>query len=54
MLEIKLTNPDKILWPVQGLTKRDLANYYRSIADVMLPYVADRPLSLVRCPETLL
>lgn len=47
----RLTNPDKVLYPAQGITKLALANYYAQIADHMLPYVANRLLTLVRCPE---
>jgi len=47
---VRLSNPDKILWPEQGLTKGELADYYVSIADVMLPHVAGRPVTMVRCP----
>jgi bifunctional non-homologous end joining protein LigD len=47
---VQLSNPDKVLYPDQGVTKLDLAHYYESIADHILPYVAGRPLSLVRCP----
>jgi bifunctional non-homologous end joining protein LigD len=46
-----LTHPDKILYPEEGITKRDLAEYYESISDWILPHLVDRPLSLVRCPE---
>ena len=48
---IRLTHPDKILDGETQLTKQQLADYYWAIASYMLPYVADRPLSLVRCPE---
>ena len=48
---VRLTNPDRVLYPEQGLTKRDLAEYYERIADWILPYVIERPLTLVRCPE---
>jgi bifunctional non-homologous end joining protein LigD len=48
---IRLTSPDKLLWADAGVTKLDLANYYREMADHLLTYVKDRPLSLVRCPE---
>lgn len=47
---VRLTSPDKVLYPEQGITKRALADYYCSIADYMLPHVAKRPISLVRCP----
>ncbi len=48
---IRLTHPDKILDAESHLTKRQLADYYWAIAPYILPYIADRPLSLVRCPE---
>jgi bifunctional non-homologous end joining protein LigD len=48
---IRLTHPDKILDPESRLTKRQLAVYYLTVADRMLPHIVDRPLSLVRCPE---
>ena len=48
---IRLTHPDKILDAESQLTKQQLADYYWNVARYMLPCVADRPLSLVRCPE---
>ena len=48
---IRLTHPDKILDPDSHLTKQQLADYYWAIAPHMLPQIAGRPLSLVRCPE---
>jgi len=48
---IELTHADRILYPEQGLTKLDLARYYEKIAARMLPHLADRPLTLLRCPE---
>jgi bifunctional non-homologous end joining protein LigD len=48
---IQLSNADRVLYPEQGLTKQDLARYYEAIAPWMLPHVAGRPVSLVRCPE---
>jgi len=48
---IRLTHPDKVLDPTSGLTKRALADYYYAIAPHMLPHIAGRPLSIVRCPE---
>ncbi len=48
---IRLTHPQKILDPESQLTKQQLADYYYAIAPHMLPHIADRPLSLVRCPE---
>lgn len=46
----RLTSPGKLIVPDTGLTKAGLADYYREVAWLMLPHVADRPLSLVRCP----
>ncbi|MEZ4432356.1 MAG: DNA ligase D [bacterium] len=48
---VRLTHPDRVLFPEAGVTKRDLAAYLEAVAERMLPYLADRPLSLVRCPE---
>ena len=47
---VKLTNPGRLEWPEQGITKQGLADFYTEIADWILPHIADRPLSLVRCP----
>jgi bifunctional non-homologous end joining protein LigD len=49
-LHVRLTNPDRVLYPETGLTKLGLATYYAQVGKWMLPYVLDRPLSLVRCP----
>lgn len=48
---IRLSSPDKVLFPEQGVTKAELAAYYAAVAPAMLDHIADRPLSLVRCPE---
>jgi bifunctional non-homologous end joining protein LigD len=48
---VRLTHANKVLYPQQGLTKRDLARYLEAAASRMLPHLADRPLSLLRCPE---
>jgi bifunctional non-homologous end joining protein LigD len=48
---VKLTHPDRLVYPEQNLTKRELASYYEVIADWILPHVARRPLTLVRCPQ---
>jgi bifunctional non-homologous end joining protein LigD len=47
---VRLTSPEKVLYPEQGTTKRDLAEYYVAVADAILPHVARRPITLVRCP----
>jgi bifunctional non-homologous end joining protein LigD len=46
-----LTNPDKVLYPAQRITKRELLDYYALVAERMLPHVRNRPLTLVRCPN---
>jgi bifunctional non-homologous end joining protein LigD len=48
---VRLTHPDRVLYPEQGVTKRALAEYYLALADLMLPHLAERPASLVRCPR---
>lgn len=48
---IRITHPDRVLYPEQGVTKRDLAGYYAAVAERILPHVAGRPLSVVRCPR---
>jgi bifunctional non-homologous end joining protein LigD len=48
---VRFTHPERVLFPEQGVTKRDLAIYYERIADWILPHIAKRPLTLVRCPE---
>jgi len=48
---VRLTHPDRVLYPAQNTTKRDLALFYESIAEWILPHLKDRPTALVRCPE---
>jgi bifunctional non-homologous end joining protein LigD len=48
---IRLTHPDKIIDAATGLTKQQLADYYAAVADHMMPHLANRPISLVRCPQ---
>jgi bifunctional non-homologous end joining protein LigD len=48
---IRLTHPDKQLYPEEQVAKRDLALYYQAAAERMLPHIARRPLSIVRCPD---
>src|SRR5262245_183814 len=48
---VRLTHPSRVLYPDWGLTKEDVAQYYIDIADHILPHAADRPLSIVRCPD---
>jgi bifunctional non-homologous end joining protein LigD len=48
---VRLTHPDRVLYPPQGTTKLGLARFYESIAEWILPHLKDRPTTLVRCPE---
>ncbi|HWZ73018.1 MAG TPA: non-homologous end-joining DNA ligase [Casimicrobiaceae bacterium] len=48
---VKLSHPDKLLYPESKLAKRDLALYYEKIGEWILPHLQERPLSLVRCPD---
>jgi bifunctional non-homologous end joining protein LigD len=48
---VRLSHPDRVLYPEQGVTKLDLAKYYQAVERWILPHVAKRPLTLVRCPE---
>lgn len=48
---VRLTSPDKVLYPEQGITKLELASYYRMVADWIMPHIANRPVVLVRCPD---
>src|SRR5262249_41785421 len=48
---VRLTHPDRVLWPEVGVTKLELARYYIAIADWILPHVGGRPLAGVRGPR---
>jgi bifunctional non-homologous end joining protein LigD len=48
---VKISNRDRVIYPESGQTKGELADYYQAIAPLMLPWAADRPLTLVRCPQ---
>jgi bifunctional non-homologous end joining protein LigD len=50
---VRISSPDKVLYPALGITKLELARYYEAVAEQMLLHVQDRPLTLVRCPEGL-
>lgn len=51
---LKISNPDKVFWPDDGYTKRDLAAFYRNVFPLLQPYVKDRILTLERCPDGML
>lgn len=48
---IELSNTDKILFPESGVTKGDVIDYYRRVAEICLPYFEERPLSMHRYPD---
>ncbi|MEO7520873.1 MAG: non-homologous end-joining DNA ligase [Gemmatimonas sp.] len=48
---VNITNPERVVFPGLNITKGDLAKYYVAVAPRMLPHVANRPLTLVRCPQ---
>jgi bifunctional non-homologous end joining protein LigD len=48
---LKFTNLNKIFYPGEGIAKRDLINYYDAIANLIIPHLRDRPLSLKRYPN---
>src|SRR3954465_9218733 len=48
---VKVTNPDKVLFPAAGHTKRDLVHYYLAVADGALRGASRRPTVLVRYPN---
>jgi bifunctional non-homologous end joining protein LigD len=48
---VKISNPERVIFPEAGVTKGELADYYRAVAPLMLPWSTNRPLSLVRCPQ---
>jgi bifunctional non-homologous end joining protein LigD len=49
--ELKFSNLDKVYWPKEGYTKRDMLNYYHEVAPYILPYLKNRPQSLNRYPQ---
>ena len=49
--ELKLSNLDKVFFPVEGITKGDLLEYYRAVASVLVPHLRDRPFTMVRWPD---
>ena len=48
---IDISNRDRVLFPESGITKGQLADYYEAVAEAMLPWSAERPISLIRCPQ---
>jgi bifunctional non-homologous end joining protein LigD len=50
-LSVEISHPDKLLFPEDGLTKADIAEYYEEVSEWMLPHIRNRPLSLLRYPD---
>lgn len=50
--KIQITHPDRIIYPHRGTTKKEVLNYYEEIAPYLLPYVQNRPVSILRCQKT--
>ena len=51
MRTVEITHPDKVLFPDDGITKADLADYYERVCEWMLPHVRNRPVSMQRFPD---
>jgi bifunctional non-homologous end joining protein LigD len=49
--DVRLTHPERVYWLDVGVTKEDLANYYRAVWRWMAPQLIGRPLAMVRCPD---
>ena len=49
--ELRVSNLDKVYWPEDGFTKRDLLAYYWNVAPLLLPHLVNRPLTMLRMPE---
>ncbi len=48
---IKISNPERVIFPDSNVTKGELVEYFRAVGPLMIPWSANRPLSLVRCPQ---
>ena len=48
---VKLTHPDRVYWPEEGITKEGLADYYAQVWPAIAPFLIGRPLALLRCPD---
>ena len=48
---VRITSPQKVVFPELKIRKQQVADFYRDVAPLLLPELADRPLSLVRCPD---
>jgi len=53
LTDYKFSHPERVFYPQINVTKQDLANFYLKISRYILPYIINRPLTLVRCPQGL-
>ncbi len=51
VLGVSISHPDRVVFPDPGLTKLDVAEYYEAVAGLMVPYLARRALTVIRCPD---
>lgn len=49
--QVAISSRERVVFPESGQTKGQLADYYEMVAPIMLPFAAERPVSLVRCPQ---
>lgn len=49
--DVKISSRDRVIFPDSKITKGQLADYYAAVAPILLPWLANRPISLVRCPQ---
>lgn len=49
--DVRISNPDRLIFPASNVTKGDLAAYYEAVGAAMAPWALERPISLVRCPQ---
>lgn len=49
--EVRLSSPDRVMWPDAGITKGDLAGYVMAVGDVLVRHIGDRPVTLQRLPD---
>src|SRR5262245_64624218 len=50
---VRISHPDRVIYPDLGISKMQLARYYERIGEWIMPHVAGRPLTLVHCPAGL-
>ncbi|EKS32958.1 DNA ligase D [Bradyrhizobium sp. INPA01-394B] len=48
---VVITSRDRVIYPEANITKGQLADHYAAVAEIMLPWIGSRPISLVRCPQ---